>query len=71
MMQPSRNELIDKLLALSDLSTDVRFGQLLANLGLLVEDQTDRSLWDVGDEELLRVMEAHRSDLLRRQKAGA
>jgi hypothetical protein len=45
---------------------DLRFGQLLANLGLLVADRTDRSLWDVEDEALLKVVEEHRADLLRR-----
>jgi hypothetical protein len=63
-----QNELIEKLVDLRDLSPDVRFGQLLANLGFLVEDQTDRSLWDVEDSELLGVMEKHCEDLRRRLK---
>ena len=52
-------------------SPDVRFGQLLANLGFLVEDQTDQSLWDVEDARLLEIMERHRIDLLRRQPTDA
>jgi hypothetical protein len=51
------------------LSPDVRFGQLLANLGFLVEDQTDQSLWDVEDARLLEVMEYHRVELLQRQRS--
>jgi hypothetical protein len=62
----TQHELLEKLASLWELSPDVRFGQLLANLGFLVEDQTDQSLWDVEDEELLRVMEWHRTDLSRR-----
>ena len=71
MIPITQTELIEKLIDVRELSPDVRFGQLLANLGFLVEDQTDRSLWEVEDEELLRVMEKHRADLLRRQQADA
>lgn len=69
MIEATQHELIEKLAELQQLSPDVRFGQLLANLGLLVEDQTDRSLWDVEDADLLEVIEKHRADLLRRQQA--
>jgi hypothetical protein len=71
MIQATQQELIEKLAELQQLSPDVRFGQLLANLGFLVEDQTDQSLWDVEDTSLLEVIEKHRSDLLRRQQSGA
>ncbi len=71
MISAIQHELVEKLVDLRELSPDVRFGQLLANLGLLVEDQTDRSLWDVDDAQLLEVMEKHRADLLRRQQADA
>lgn len=59
--------LIEKLADIHHLSPDVRFGQLLANLGFLVEDQTDQSLMEVEDERLLEIMERHRLDLARRQ----
>jgi hypothetical protein len=71
MIQATQQGLIEKLVDLQQLSPDVRFGQLLANLGFLVEDQTDQSLWDVEDARLLEVMEKHRLDLLRRQETGA
>ncbi len=71
MIQATQHELIEKLAELQQLSPDVRFGQLLANLGLLVEDQTDQSLWDVEDATLLEVIEKHRTDLLRRHQTGA
>jgi hypothetical protein len=68
MIHATQHELIEKLAELQQLSPDVRFGQLLANLGLLVEDQTDQSLWNIEDARLLEVIERHRSDLLRRQQ---
>ena len=67
MIPATQHELLEKLSILQQLSPDVRFGQLLANLGFLVEDQTDQSLWDVDDARLLEVMEKHRVDLLQRQ----
>jgi hypothetical protein len=69
MIRTISHELVEKLADLRELSPDVRFGQLLANLSLLVEDQTDQSLWDIDDARLLEVMERHRADLLRRQSA--
>jgi len=71
MIPSSQHELIEKVTDLQQLSPDVRFGQLLPNLGFLVEDQTDQSLWDVEDTRLLEVMEKHRVDLLRRQLTDA
>jgi hypothetical protein len=66
MTPTTRHELLEKLASLCDLSPDVRFGQLLANLGFLVEDQTDQTLWDIEDEPLLTVMEWHRAELSKR-----
>jgi hypothetical protein len=59
MIPAIQHELIEKLTELQQLSPDVRFGQLLANLGFLVEDQTDQSLRDVDDARILEVMEQH------------
>jgi hypothetical protein len=67
MIPATRHELIEKLADIHLLSPDVRFGQLLANLGFLVEDQTDQPLRDVENHRLLEVMEKHRTDLARRQ----
>jgi hypothetical protein len=71
MIRATQHELIEKLADLQQLSPDVRFGQLLANLGFLVEDQTEQSLWDVEDARLLDIMERHRIDLMQRQPTGA
>ncbi len=70
MTPTTQHELIEKLVDLRDLSPDVRFGQLLANLGFLVEDQTDQTLWNVEDARLLEVIEKHRADLLGRRRAN-
>ena len=67
MIPTTQHELIEKLADIHLLSPDIRFGQLLANLGFLVEDQTDDTLREVADDRLLEVMEKHRSELARRR----
>jgi hypothetical protein len=67
MTSSTQPELIEKLAEIQHLSPDVRFGQLLANLGFLVEDQTDQTLREIEDDRLLGIMESHRMDLARRQ----
>jgi hypothetical protein len=42
MIPETWHELLEKLTDLQQLSPDVRFGQLMANFGFLVEDQTDQ-----------------------------
>jgi hypothetical protein len=42
-------DILRNLAVLCELSPDVRFGQLLANLGFLAEDMSDRTLWDIED----------------------
>ena len=61
-----QEELVEKLAELRRLSPGVRFGQLLANLAFLVEDQTDETIREIEDDRLLEVMERHRADLTRR-----
>ena len=67
MVQSTQQDILRGLAALCDLSPGVRFGQLLANLGFLAEDMSDRPLWDIEDTELLQVIERHRADLSKRQ----
>jgi hypothetical protein len=66
MTPTTQHELMEKLADIHLLSPDIRFGQLLANLGFLVEDQTDQTLWEIEDVRLLEIMEKHRDDLARR-----
>ena len=63
-----RQEALAVLAELAALAPEVRLGQLMAHLGFLSEDQVERSLWDVEDDELLAVLHRHRSELLARQQ---
>src|SRR5262249_31282546 len=47
----------------------MRFGQFLATVGTLGEDDTGRSLWDIEDEELAVALERFARDLSPRQSA--
>jgi hypothetical protein len=67
MTPNARQEALDVLIELAALAPEIRLGQLVAHLGFLGEDQTERSLWDIDDEELLAVLHRHRSELLARQ----
>ena len=67
MIPTTHHELIEKLADIHQLWPDVRFGELLANIGFLVEDQTDQPLRDIEDDRLLEVREKHRVDLARRE----
>ena len=67
MISPTQQRLVEKLLAMCDLSPDVRFGQILANLGFLSEEFESQSLWDIEDEQFLNVVEIHLAQLRQRQ----
>lgn len=63
-----RQEALAVLAELAALAPDVRLGQLMAHLGFLGEDQVERSLWDIEDDQLLAVLHRHRGELLARQQ---
>jgi hypothetical protein len=67
MISETKREALAVLAEVCDLSPEVRLGQLFAHLGFLGEDQTGRFLWDIEDEELLRVLHHHRAELVARQ----
>ena len=60
------NSMLQTLGKVWELCPEMRLGQLMATLGLLVEDTTDHSLWDVEDRDLLAAMERFQDDLSRR-----
>ena len=66
MTQTTRQQALELLSELATLAPEVRLGQLMAHIGFLGEDQVERSLWDVEDEELLTVLQRHRDELLAR-----
>lgn len=61
--------LIDRLTTVRRLCPEMRFGQLIATIGLLAEDETGRNLWDVEDEEFALAVERFATDLSRRERA--
>jgi hypothetical protein len=66
-----QQEILKRLGTLCELSEDMRFGQMMAFLGFLAEDMVGRGLWDVDDEELIRVIERHAGELIRRKAPAA
>jgi hypothetical protein len=61
---PSR--LAERLLEVRRLCPEMRFGQLLATVGLLAEDTTGHSLLDVEDDEFATAIDRFAADLARR-----
>jgi hypothetical protein len=51
------------------LCPEMRLGQIMATIGLLGEDETGRSLWDLEDDELAAALERFAEDLARRTRA--
>jgi hypothetical protein len=66
MMPDLKRGLLATLAELMELAPDVRLGQLMSWLGFLGEDQVDRGLGDIEDDELLAVMYRHRAELTAR-----
>ena len=64
-----QTSLLHRLDEIRRLCPEMRLGQLVATLGLLGEDATGRSLWDLEDEELAAALEKFADDLARRTRA--
>jgi hypothetical protein len=45
---------------------ELRFGQLIATIGMLAEDETGHSLWDVEDPDFVAALERFAADMARR-----
>lgn len=50
---------------------ELRFGQLIATIGMLAEDETGHSLWDVDDADFAAALEHFAVDMARRGAAAA
>ncbi len=48
------------------LSPDVRLGQLFAHLGFLSEAHFGRGLGDIDDDDMIAILERHKSELIAR-----
>lgn len=63
MITAQRREVLQLLERLSELTPDVRFGQLIANLSYLAVGPTNEAIWDMEDEQLLVALRKHIEDL--------
>ena len=50
---------------------ELRFGQLIAIIGTLAEDETGHSLWDVEDADFAAALERFATDLARSESSEA
>src|SRR5947209_4293742 len=50
---------------------ELRFGQLIATIGMLAEDETGHSLWDVEDVDFAVALERFSADMASREASGA
>ena len=66
MITAQRQEILRLLERLSELTPDVRFGQLIANLSYLAIGPTNEAIWDMEDEQLLTAILQHIADLSQR-----
>jgi hypothetical protein len=65
MMTPERHEILRLLEPLSELSMDMRFGQLICNLVTLAGGETPGAIWDIEDDQLLAAIHKFTQDLTR------
>jgi hypothetical protein len=63
MITAQRQEILRLLERLSELTPDVRFGQLIANLSYLAVGPTNEAIWDMEDEKLVTAIRQHIDDL--------
>ena len=66
MIESTRQEILSRLVHLSELAPDMRFGQLIANLAVIATGPWDQTLWDLEDELLLTAIRQFESDLSKR-----
>jgi hypothetical protein len=66
MINPVRDEILRLLARLSELTPDVRFGQLIANLSYQALSPTAEAIWEMEDEQLLDAIRQHIDDLSER-----
>lgn len=67
MIHPVRQQILEELTRLSELTPDVRFGQLIANLAFLAAGPWDQTLWDLEDDRLVAAIQQHIADLSTRE----
>jgi hypothetical protein len=65
-MSDTQREAFAVLAEVTELSPDVRLGQLMAHLGFLGEVHLNKGLAYIEDDELIAVLYRHRAELKRR-----
>lgn len=50
---------------------ELRFGQLIATIGMLAEDETGHSLWDIEDTDFAVALQRFAADMARRELSHA
>ena len=63
MITAQREEILRLLERLSELTPDVRFGQLIANLSYMAVGPTNEAIWDMEDDQLVAAIHKHLADL--------
>jgi uncharacterized protein (UPF0261 family) len=63
----SVGNLLEHLAELRARCPELRFGQLISTIGILAEDETGHSLWDVEDADFVEALERFARDLARRE----
>jgi hypothetical protein len=71
MTSSQQKEALALLAEIWALSPEVRLGQLFAHLGLLGDAHVGKALGYIEDDELLKVLELHRDELLARTEGAA
>jgi len=66
MITAERERILQLLSRLSELTPEVRFGQMIANLSYLAVGPTAEAIWDMEDEQLLEAIQQHTADLTER-----
>jgi hypothetical protein len=63
--------LLERLAEVRSQCPEMRLGQFLSTIGLLAEDATGHSLWEVEDEEFADALERLSADLSARNSESA
>ena len=61
--------LLERLVVVRERCPEMRFGQVLPTIGLLAEDDTGHSLWEVEDTEFAVALERFAADLASRDSS--
>ena len=70
-MTSTRQQILNALEELSELTSEVRFGQLIANLSYMAIGPTAEAIWDMEDEQLLDAIGQHIAELSQRNSQVA